>query len=180
MSLQWISILLGVLATAGGLLGIIKPNLITRFAELFPRSVVPALVFTALCCLLGAYEAHSMNMGFLNGYKHFIYFIAVAVFAASVIYMKELLAPRALGGFLLLIAVPIITVAKLSEKPFFQVIVALVYVWILYGLILLMSPWWFRRLYKPFENNPALFKAVAFAKTALGIVLILLGIFVYA
>ena len=180
MSLQWISILLGVLAAVCGVLSLVKPDLIKRFADLFPRSVVPAWIFTALCCVLGAREAMGMNMGFLNAYKQFVYILAPAVGIASVIYMKELLAPRALGGFLLLLAVPVITVAKLSEKPLFQIVVALFYVLIVYGLTLLMSPWWFRKINQPFLNNAGLFKAAAVVKTVMGIGLILLGLFVYA
>lgn len=179
MSLQWISILLGVLAAGGGLVGLFRPKLIHRFAELFPRSVVPAWILTALCCWLGTKEALAMNMGFLDAYKLYIYVIAPLVFLASVTYMKELLAPRALGGFLLLIAVPIINSAKLSDKPMFQIVVALVYLWIIYGLILLMSPWWFRKLYKPFLEKEGLFKVAALGKTALGLALILLGVLVY-
>ena len=179
MSLQSISILLGMLAVAGGLLGFYKPALIHRFAELYPRSTVPAWIFTALCCWLGAREAWAMNMGFLDPYKVYIYAIAPVVFIASVTYLKELLAARALGGFLLLIAVPVIRTAALSDKPFFQVIVALAYVWIIYGLILLMSPWWFRKFYRPFLENAALFKAAALAKTAMGLILIVLGLRVY-
>jgi hypothetical protein len=179
MSLQWISILLGVLALAGGLTGIFRPELIRRFAELFPRSAIPAWVLTALCCLLGAKEALAMNMGFLDEYKGYIYLISPAVFIASVIYMRELLAPRALGGFLLLIAVPVIRTAALSGKPVFQVVVVLAYIWIIYGLILLLSPWWFRKFYEPFIENARLFKATAVGKTAIGILLIFLGLFVY-
>lgn len=179
MSLQWISIVLGVLALAGGLTGLFRPDLIKRFAELFPRSVVPAWIFTALCCWMGAKEALAMNKGFLDSYEYYIYLIAPAVFFASIYYMRELLAPRALGGFLLLLAVPVVKTASLSGKPMFQVIVALAYIWIIYGLILLMSPWWFRKFYRPFLESEGLFRATALSKAALGIALILLGILVY-
>ena len=179
MTLQWISIILGALATAGGLVGVLRPELIKKQAELFPRSVVPAWVFTGLCCVLGAKYAMEMNMGFLDAYKKFIYVLAPVVFFASVVYMKELLAPRALGGFLLLIAVPILRVASMDESSLRQVVVVLVYLWIVYGLLLLMSPWYFRKLSAPLLANDSLFKIVAFSKTAVGIVLLLLGIFVY-
>jgi hypothetical protein len=179
MSLQAISILLGVLALIGGMIGIFRPELIRRFAELFPRSVIPAWVLTALCCWLGAKEALAMNMGFLDAYKGYIYLIAPAVFISSVTFMRELLAPRALGGFLLLIAVPVIRTAALSGKPLFQVVVVLAYIWIIYGLILLLSPWWFRKFYTPFMGDKGLFRAAAMTKATIGIVLILLGIFVY-
>ncbi len=179
MTLQWIAIVLGVLATAGGLVRVLRPDLVTKFAELFPRSIVPAWIFTALCCWLGAQEALGMNMGFLDAYKKYIYILSPAVFIASVVYMKELLAPRALGGFLLLIAVPILQIARWHESAWRLVIVILVYLWIVYGLVLLLSPWYFRKTYAPFMKNEALLKTSAIAKTALGIALLLLGIFVY-
>ena len=179
MTLQWIAIILGVLASAGGLVGVLRPDLIKKQAELFPRSVVPAWIFTALCCWLGAKEALGMNMGFLDAYKKYIYVLSPAVFIASVVYMKELLAPRALGGFLLLIAVPILQVARWHESSLRLVVVVLVYLWIVYGLILLMSPWYFRKISAPFMENNALFKATALAKTILGVTLVLLGILVY-
>ncbi|MDF7807136.1 hypothetical protein P4E94_06780 [Pontiellaceae bacterium B12219] len=179
MSLQWISILLGTLATAGGIVGILRPDLVKRFAELFPRSTIPAWVLTALCCWMGAKEASAMNMGAVDVIKPYIPFIAVGVFAASVIYMKELLAPRALGGFLCLVAVPITRTASMSGSPLFQVLVAAVYLGVIYGIILLMSPWYFRKFYTPLTANEGLFKLVAYSKSAFGIVLIVLGIFVY-
>ena len=179
MTLQWIAIILGTLATAGGLVGVLRPDLIKKFAELFPRSTVPAWIFTALCCWLGAKEALGMNMGFMDAYKKYIYILSPAVFIASVVYMKELLAPRALGGFLLLIAVPILQIARWHESAWRLVVVILVYLWIVYGLVLLMSPWYFRKTYAPFMKNEALLKATAIAKTVFGIALLLLGIFVY-
>jgi len=179
MTLQWISIILGLLAVFGGLIGIARPAFIKRSAELFPRSVVPAWILTALCCWLGAKEAMTMNMGFLDAYKQYIYLLAPAVFIACVVYMKELLAPRALGGFLLLIAVPILKAARWHESAWREVVVVLVYLWIIYGLILLLSPWWFRKTYEPFLRNEALFKLTAYGKTLFGLVLLLLGIFVY-
>ena len=179
MSLQWISIILGILAMAGGLVGIFRPDLIRRFSELFPRSVVPAWILTALCCWLGAREALAMNMGFLDAYKKFIYILSPAVFVACVVYMKELLAPRALGGFLLLIAVPITRTASTSGSPLFQILVAVVYLWVIYGIVLLMSPWYFRKTYAPLLENEKLFRGMAFTKTAMGLLFIALGLFVY-
>jgi hypothetical protein len=179
MTLQGIALIIGVLALAGGLTALFRPELVHRFAELFPRSVVPAWILTALCCVLGAKEALAMNMGFLDAYKNFIYVIAPAVFVASIVYMKELLAPRALGGFLLLIAVPILEIARWHESAWRLVIVTIVYLWIVCGIILLLSPWYFRKGYRPFLENEALFKAGSLIKTAAGLLLIILGIWVY-
>lgn len=179
MTFQWIAILLGALTTAGGIAGVVRPELIKRFAELFPRSVIPAWVLTAICCLLGAREANAMNMGAVAVIKPYIPFIAVAVFVASLVYMRELLAPRALGGFLCLIAVPIVRSAALSGAPYFQLVVAVMYALVIYGIVLLMSPWWFRKFYKPFMENESLFKTAAWVKLGLGVLMLGLGLFVY-
>ena len=98
-------------------------------------------------------------MGFLDAYKGYIYILAPLVFAAIVIYMKELLAARALGGFLLLIAVPILQEARWHDSAWRLLVVVLVYLWIIYGLLLLLSPWWFRKIHKPFIENEGIFKA---------------------
>ena len=179
MTLQWIAIILGALMLAGGLLGVLRPQWVRRFIEQFPRSTKPAWFFTALCCWLGAKEALGMNMGFLDVYKQYIYLIAPVVFVASVVYMKELLAPRALGGFLLLIAVPILQIARWHESPLRLVVVVLVYLWIICGLMLLLSPWWFRKVCQPVAENEARLKAASIAKASVGIVLLLLGLLIY-
>ena len=179
MTLQWIAIILGTLALACGLLGVLRPEVADRAMQRFPRSTAPAWILTALCCWLGAKEALRMNMGFLDAYKGFIYIIAPAVFVASLVYLKELLAPRALGGFLLLVAVPILRVARWHESPWRLVVVTLVYLWIIYGLTLLLSPWWFRKTFAPFAGNKPRIQAAGAAKAAVGAGLLLLGIFVY-
>jgi hypothetical protein len=179
MTLQWIAIIIGILGLAGGLVGLLRPEAAHRFAEVFPRSKGPAWVFMALCCWLGAREALAMNMGFLDAYKHFIYFIAPAVFVASVVYMKELLAPRALGGFLLLIAVPILEITRWHESAWRLVVVVIVYLWIICGIVFLLSPWYFRKMYAPMLENQTILKVGALFKVAVSALLLVLGIFIF-
>ncbi|MCF7848409.1 MAG: hypothetical protein K9M45_06120 [Kiritimatiellales bacterium] len=179
MSLSAIAIILGLLAVIGSFMALFKPEAVKKGIELFPRSVVPAWILTGLCCWLGAREAMEMNMGFLDEYKKYIYFIAPAVFAASVIYMKELLAARSLGGFLCLIAVPILQIARWHESPWRLVIVTIVYIWIVFGIFLIMSPWYYRKITALVVKNDKFLKIGSAVKLALGIGIILLGIFVF-
>lgn len=179
MSLALISIILGMLAAAAGITAIVKPELVRKQIELFPRSVVPAWILTALCCYIGATFAHQMHMGFIDTYKYLINFIAPVVFFASIFYMKELLAARALGGFLLLIAVPILQIARLHDSAWRILIVTVVYLWIIFGIILLMSPWYYRKICAPLLRNDHLLKVGSYVKVALGVGLIMLGLFVF-
>ena len=179
MSLSGIAIVIGLLAVTGSALFLYKPEMVTKGIEAFPRSTITAWILTALCCWMGAREALDMNMGFLDAYKKYIYFIAPAVFVASVVYMKELLAARALGGFMLLIAVPIVETARWHESPWRLLIISIVYIWVVFGIFLLMSPWYYRKILEVVMQNEQLVKYSTYTKLVLGIIIILLGIFVF-
>jgi hypothetical protein len=179
MSLSVISLIIGMLATAAGVTAVVKPDLVRAQLKQFPRSKVPAWIFTALCCAMGAYYASKMNMGVVDAIKPYIVYIAIAVFAASLFYMNELLAPRALGGFLCFIAVPIVNVAKMHESFWAKLITLVVYIWVVFGIILLMSPWYFRKWTEPLLTNDALLKYGSYVKMGLGLVIIGLGLFVF-
>ena len=179
MTLSVIAIIIGLLATCGGIFTFVKPELAKRTLELFPRSKVPGWILMLACCIMGAYQANYMNMGFLDSYKKFIPYIAVGVFAASLFYMKELLSPRALGGFLLLIAVPIVQIARFHESSWRLVIIVLAYIWVVYGIFTLMSPWYFRKIVDPFLKNEGWLRGAGILKAAVGILILLLGLFVY-
>ena len=122
MSLSEITILIGGLAIVMAGVGLVRADLLRGVIRSFPRSRYAGWVLAGLCCWLGAREALLMNMGGLNGYKNFIYVLAPLVFIGSVTCLRELLAARALGGLLCLIAVPITQVAVFSDRPYFQII----------------------------------------------------------
>lgn len=179
MSLKVISILLGGAALLGGAVAWIAPEKVRSRIERFPRSVVPAWILTAICCMLGTREVLMMNVGFLNAYKNYAFLIAPAVFLASVVYLKELLAPRALGGTLLLLAAPILRIARWHDSEWRLVVVSLVYVWIVCGIVLLLSPWWFRKSCERLCATDARVRALGAAKAGLGLALIVLGVLAY-
>lgn len=179
MSLRWIALLLGGLMLSGSLLALFKPDRVKKAMVRFPRSKYPGWILTALCCIFGAYYAFKMNMGFLEAYKKAIFLLTPAVFFASVVYMKELLSARSLGGFLLLVAVPILDIARWHESVWRLVIVFLVYVWIIYGLVLLLSPWYFRKTVEFILARERWFKVGAAIKALFGLLLILLSFLAY-
>ena len=92
MDLSEITILIGGFAIAMAVVGLLRADLLRGVIRSFPRSRNAGWVLAGLCCLLGAHQALLMNMGGLNGYKHFIYVLAPLVFIGSVTCLKELLA----------------------------------------------------------------------------------------
>lgn len=179
MNLSEITILIGALAIVMAGVGLVRADLLRAVIRGFPRSRYAGLILTGLCCWLGAREALLMNMGGLNGYKNFIYVLAPLVFIGSVTCLKELLAARALGGLLCLIAVPITKVAVFSDRPYFQIISALAYSWVVVGIIFLMAPWRFRQMHQRLLEQELLYHLALGAKALVGAGLIVLSLFVY-
>ena len=179
MNLSEITISIGGLAIVMAGVGLARADLLRGVIRGFPRSRHAGWVLAGLCCWLGAREALLMNMGGLNGYKHFIYVLAPLVFIGSVTCLKELLAARALGGLLCLIAVPITKVAVFSDRPYFQIISALAYSWVVVGIIFLMAPWRFRQMHQRLLEQEKLYRLALGVKTLVGAGLIALGFFVY-
>ena len=179
MNLSEITILIGGLAILMAGLGLARADLLRGMIRGFPRNKYAGWVLAGLCCCLGAREALLMNMGGLNGYKNFIYVLAPLVFIGSVTYLKELLAARALGGLLCLIAVPITKVAALSDRPYFQIITVIAYHWVVFGIVFLMAPWRFRQLHQRLLEQERLYCLALGFKALVGVGLIALGFFVY-
>ena len=92
-------------------------------------------VLAGLCCWLGAREALLIEYGGAKWVQAFHLYLGTLVFIGSVTCLKELLAARALGGLLCLIAVPITKVAVFSDRPYFQIISALAYSWVVIGIV---------------------------------------------
>ena len=113
------------------------------------------------------------------GYKNFIYILAPLVFIGSVTCLKELLAARALGGLLCLIAVPITKVAVFSDCPYFQIITAIAYSWVVLGIVFLMAPWRFRQMHQRLLEEERLYRLALGMKALLGAGFIALGLLVY-
>ena len=64
---------------------------------------------------------------------------------AIIFLMDELLAARAFGGLLLLAGNPVLLAARWAPTPWRLVMPTLVYIWVLAGMILVLSPWRLRK-----------------------------------
>ena len=179
MNLSTITLILGLIGLFTSVYGFIYPVKIYSFIKKFPRNERAGKVLAAICCILAARESFLMNMAGLNTYKFLIYAIAPIIFICSVIYLKELLAPRALGGIYCLIAVPVVKIAALSGAPFFQIVSFIGYIWVVYGITLLMAPWYFRKINELFCVNGRFSKKVWFIKGSSDLFLIYLSLLVY-
>jgi len=85
-----------------------------------------------------------MSWAQFEPYKFLLYLVAPLAWFAVTRYMDELLPPRMLGGLVLLLAAPVLDAARWNPSPLRLIVVTLVYGMIIWGMIVLLSPFRYR------------------------------------
>jgi hypothetical protein len=116
----------------------------------FPRSKWSGRVITAIVLIWCAWLLHNSNF-FKTITERFgdpdiilCIFIPVSYFLI-VNYMDELLAVRALGALMLLVPTPLLNAARWHESSLRLVITVMAYILVIKGIILVLSPFKFRK-----------------------------------
>jgi hypothetical protein len=170
---------LGVFIMIVNLPAVLTPMLFRRVALSFPRSKLPGwllLVFDLTWVSWVMLHAYFGRFEFL---KPAIYAAAPIAFILMVIFMDELLAPRALGGLLLLIANPVLAAARWHESEWRLVLTVIAYVWVIVGMTLVLAPFWFRYLVEFSTRTKARCILLGLVRLAFGAFVLFLGLRIY-
>jgi hypothetical protein len=178
-ALAMIAVGFGSAAVLGKLAGLLFPQWAAGFLRAFPRSRGWAWALTVIDLLLVSYLVWTLPTSWFTPYRGVLLLVCPLAIYLVVTFVDELLAPRALGGLLLLAAAPVLAASRFHESQARLVMVVLAYSWVFPGMLLVASPWWFRKLTAPFVERPALLKLGSLFGMALGAVLIYLGLMVY-
>ena len=170
--------ILGLLAIASGIWSLLNPAQVRAGLEKYPRSIWPGRILMAIDMVFAAYAVTTLHLGGFDAWKGHLYWVTPLCIYLGIRYLDEMLSVRALGGLLLLIAGPILAVARWHESPWRLVITTLAYLWIIAGLVFLLSPWWFRRIVMHFKTDGSI-RAAGLLKAVVGVALILLAIAAY-
>ncbi|MFA6173217.1 MAG: DUF2065 family protein [Kiritimatiellales bacterium] len=174
------SLLIGLLALTGGTISLLAPAKIRAGVAAFPRSVWPGRILAAIDLVWAAYELSLMHLGMFDAWKVHLYWLTPVAIVLCAVYLDELLSPRALGGLLLLAAGPVLDAARWHPSQWRLVITVIAYLWILLGLVFLLSPWWFRRIAgKLTSSGDNAVRITGAVKAAAGLGLIALALLVY-
>lgn len=172
------ALLTGLFAAAAGTSALAAPAAVRAGLAAFPRSIRPGRILAAVDLIWAAYELSRMHLGMFDAWKVHLYWMTPLAIYLCINYLDELLSPRALGGFLLLLAGPVLDAARWHPSPWRLVVTSLAYLWILAGLLFLLSPWWFRRIARLAETDHAVQFGGA-VKLLAGLGLIALAVLVY-
>jgi hypothetical protein len=136
---------LGLIMVAVHGSAVLLPAKFRAVMTVFPRNKWAGRILATIAFLWAAWLVYNMPMGRLEYLKKFLFVVTPAVIGLSFVYMDELLAPRALGGLLVLCPAPILAAARLHPSDLSLVMTVISYIMVVKGMVLILSPWKFRR-----------------------------------
>jgi uncharacterized protein YjeT (DUF2065 family) len=158
---------------------LVAPAAARRWVAAFPRSRAPAWVLTGVALVWAAVVTYQTPMGMIERFKPWLYVITPVSFLLIVTLMDELLAPRALGGWLLLAPAPVLVAARASDSPARLAMVVLAYVLAVAGIALVLSPYRFRRTAELLLRSEASCRAWGAVGIGVGVAILSLGVAAY-
>ena len=168
--------LLGALGVLAGLVLLRFPAALRAGLAAFPRSKWPGWILTAACVFWVSWVIRHAALGRFEAVKPLIPVLAVVGFGAIVWFLDELLAPRALGGLLLLLANPMLNGVRWSDSAWRFAVVLIAYAWVVAGCILMLHPWSFRRMAGKFAGSAGGLRAAGWGKVLAGAILVAAGL----
>lgn len=167
---------LGGLGILAGLVAVRFPAAVRTGLAAFPRAKVPGWILTVVGVCWVAWVVHHAALGRFEGLKPLIPVVAVLLVGAMVTFLDELLAPRALGGLLLLVANPILNGVRWADSAWRFVPVLIAYAWVVAGCALMLHPWLFRKWAERFSQTDGALRAAGWGKALAGTVLLVAGL----
>lgn len=141
----------------------------------FPRSKIAGWLLLAAGVTWVAWLLFQMPLAWFDNYKPSLYVLAPLFFLFTVKFMDELLAPRALGGLMLLVPCLVIDIARQRGL----VLVTLAYVMVVAGIALVLSPYIYRKFMAYWVENDTRCRALGCAGAGLGAFLVVFGMLCY-
>jgi hypothetical protein len=175
MTLSDVAMAIGIVHGVVGLSLLISPGGTRKAVKAFPRHVWSGRILAALDMAWSVYLVQDMPLGWFDAYKGWLYVAGPILYGLIVLFMEELLAARALGGLLLLVASPILEAAAFRTESLRLVVVVMAYAWVLAGMALVLAPYRFRKSAEVLVTTTGRCRGLGGLVLAFGIVLVGLG-----
>lgn len=141
-------LMLGVLFLLAGSESVLKGM------KVFNRNRIIGILFCLMAYGMAAYLLYKMPFGQYDAFKKpVLKFVMPVITVLTMIFMNDLLAPRALGGIFAMLPSPILDIVVWHDSPWRLVIVTSAYVMIICGSILIMWPYYFRLFFEFIAKN---------------------------
>ncbi|MFA5043183.1 MAG: hypothetical protein WC381_06880 [Kiritimatiellia bacterium] len=145
----------------------------------FPRHVWAGRILAAVDILWSAWLLVQMRFAWVDAHLALVYAAAPAAYILAILFVDDLLAARALGGFLLLAPLPILESAFVHPAASRLIMTSFAYLLVIFGIVLVWSPFKWRQWTERWINRPPIARAAGIAGIVTGAGMLLLGWRVY-
>ncbi len=158
---------------------VVAPTIARRAATAFPRHKWAGRILATVALLWSAWLIYDMPLGRFEYLKQWLFIITPVTIGLSFVYMAELLAPRALGGLMLLYPAPVLALAQMHDSRLSLVMTVVAYIIVVKGIVLLLSPYYFRKGTEFVTKTDGRCRALGSCGVAFDVLLLVLALVVY-
>jgi hypothetical protein len=179
ISLKITAIIIGALVLLGHLAPALFPARFVPVLRTLPRNYPLGVVLMISATIWFTALTGLMDLGEISSAR----FDLMAVWAVAgvllAIFVRDFLAARGLGCLLLLASALVLDAAFLATTPWRYVMTILAYYWVVAGMMLVYSPHLGRDALNFVTQTPQRLRLFSWPGVLFGVILIVLGIFVY-
>ena len=179
VSLKITAIIIGLLSIAGHVPAALMPERFASLVKTLPRNYPLGVFFMLAATLWFTLLTGMMDLGELSNMRTDLMIVWAIAGVLLVIFVPTFLAARGLGCLLLLAAAVILDAAFLVQTPWRYVMTLLAYAWVIWGMVLVYSPHYWRDVIDFSTRTPERFRLLSWIGAAFGVLLLILGLFVY-
>jgi hypothetical protein len=181
-ALRTIAILIGLLSLIGSAWALNSTASFEKFLQGLPRNQT----WSRALRLINVIWSTPLTANFLRSmevpdqFLWMVYFIAAPVaFLYILRYVNNYLGARMVGWLMILAAKPILFACLVRNEPSKFVLVVLAYYWIITGMLMVAAPHFLRDIIAFYLEKPKLLRRMLQLKSAFGVLLIAMGLFIY-
>jgi hypothetical protein len=172
LKLETAFVLVGVLLMAAHAFALLKPAAVQGWLRSFPRSKNWGFALISVAAAWFFFLVARMDLGEFTNWRQVVLIATPIAWLLTWKYVDEFLAVRALGMVVLLAAEPLLEAAFLRPEMSTFFLVGLVYVWVVFAMFWVGTPYTLRDQITWVTGAPKRWQGMAFAGLVYGALLI--------
>ncbi len=177
--LAFVTLICGALVFVWGAAMAVFPRGMAAGVGAFPRHVWAGRILAAVDIIWSAWLLLQMNFAWVDAHHMLLYAAVPLAYILVVVFVDDLLAARALGGFLLLVPLPILDSAFVHPAVSRLIMTSFAYLLVILGIVLVWSPFKLRQWTERWINRVPVARAVGLGGIVVGAAMLFLGWRVY-
>jgi len=177
--LAFITLICGALVFAWSAGMALCPRGTAAWVGAFPRHVWAGRILVAVDIIWSAWLLLQMGFAWVDAHQILVYAAVPVAYVLVILFVDDLLASRALGGFMLLVPLPILESAFVHPSMSRLIMTSFAYLLVIFGIVLVWSPFKWRQWTERWINQAPITRAVGIVGLIVGTGMLVLGWRVY-